>query len=93
MEIAEAYKVLGQLFTQKRDWTTAQGLLEEGLRLCKEYDNPLTAAEVSREFGRLHAARNETEAARRLLEEARRAFQRLGAHHDVEATGRLLDAL
>ena len=91
--IAEVYKVLGRLFTRKRDWTTARGLLEESLRLCEEYDNPLGAAEARRELGALYAARNDPDAARRSLEAAREQFEGLGARHDVEATRELLSAL
>lgn len=91
--IAETYKVLGQMFTRKQEWATAQGLLEESLRICEEYHNPLGAAETCRSLGLLHHSRDETDSARTSLERARDQFQSLGALHDVESTGELIAAL
>jgi tetratricopeptide (TPR) repeat protein len=91
--VAEAYKVLGQMFTRKQEWVTAQGLLEESLRICEEYDNPLGVAETCRSLGLLHQTRSETDSARTSLEQARDQFQSLGALHDVETTSELIAAL
>ncbi len=91
--IAETYKVLGRLYTQKQDWATAQALLAESLRLCQQYEIPLDIAEVQREIGKLHMAQNETDLARVALEAARDQFETLGARHDVLVTNELLSAL
>ncbi len=91
--LARAYKVLGRLFTQKEDWATARGLLDESLRLYVEYGDQLGEAETKRELGRLHRARHDGEAARRSLEEALGTFEHLDARHDGEVTQKELDDL
>ena len=91
--IAETYKVLGQLYTQKQDWATAQGLLNESLRLCQQYEKPLGIAEVNREIGKLYHAQNKTEMARDALQTAREQFLQLNAQHDATVTETLLETL
>ena len=91
--IAETYKVLGQLYTQKQDWATAQGLLNESLRLCQQYEKPLGMAEVNREIGKLHMAQNKIELARDALQAASEQFLQLNAQHDATVTQQLLDTL
>ncbi len=91
--IAETYKVLGQLYTQKQDWATAQGLLNESLRLCQQYEKPLGIAEVNREIGKLYKAQNKTEMARETLQTAHEQFLQLNAQHDATVTEKLLEAL
>jgi len=87
---AEAYKVLGRLFTHRQDWTTARSLLQESLRICEAYENPLGTAEAHRELGQLYARRGDADEARASLTEASEAFERLGASHDLELTQDLL---
>jgi tetratricopeptide (TPR) repeat protein len=90
--IAETYKVLGQLYTKKQDWATAQGLLNESLRLCQQYEKPLGIAEVNREIGKLYIAQNKTEMARETLQTAHEQFLQLNAQHDATVTKKLLEA-
>ena len=91
--IAEAYRALGAVFTQKGDWATAQGLLAESLRLCEQYGDRLGQAETLRVMGRLSMARNEPEEARQTLTSARDQFIALGARRDVEITQGFIDSL
>jgi tetratricopeptide (TPR) repeat protein len=91
--IAETYKILGQLYSQKQDWATALGLLNESLRLCQQYEDPLGIAEVNREIGKLYKAQNKIEMAGETLKTAREQFVNLGAQHDVAVTDKLLDTL
>ena len=91
--IAEAYKVLGRLFTRKKEWATAQGLLEEGLKICEQYDDALGYAEILRDLGRLHQEREDPAAAKQSYETALDRFQALGAGHETEVTRSLIDAL
>ena len=88
--IAEAYKVLGRLFTGKGEWATAQGLLEEGLRICEEYDDALGRSEMHRDLGNLYAARNDLSGAGTSYRTALEGFETLGASYEVEATQALL---
>jgi len=91
--VAETYKVLGRLYTQKQDWATADGLLSESMRLCQQYQKPLGVAEVQREIGKLYLAQNELDLARTTLDAARVQFETLGAGHDAHVTSELISAL
>lgn len=88
--IAETYKILGRLYTQKQDWATAHGLFSESLRLCQQYQKPLGLAEVERELGNLYLAQNNSEMAREILQSALDRFKTLGAQNDISKTEEIL---
>lgn len=87
---AEVLKLLGRISTIRENWATAEGLLQESLRICTDYGSSLGAAEARRELGLLSRARGRGQEAQRLLEEALSGFEALGAQHDAHRTQDLL---
>jgi tetratricopeptide (TPR) repeat protein len=90
---ADAYRLLGRVFTLRRQWTTAVSLFQDSLRLNEEYANPLNLAETHRDLGKMHAVRGHTTEARASFEAALSGFRRLGAQADVAEVERLVEAL
>jgi tetratricopeptide (TPR) repeat protein len=90
---ADAYRLMGRLFTLRRRWATALGLFRDSIRLNGEYGSPLNLAEAHRDLGRMHAVRGHVSEARASFEAALAGFQRLGAKADVAEVGRLLESL
>jgi len=88
---AEALKILGRISVARQNWSTAEGLLGESLRICTDYSNLLGAAETRRELGVLNRARNREDDARGFLQQAVEGFVTIGAKHDVARTRALLE--
>ncbi|MSS72480.1 MAG: tetratricopeptide repeat protein [Candidatus Latescibacteria bacterium] len=90
---ADAYRLLGRAFTQRRQWTTATQLFQDSLRLNEEHKNPLDLAETHRDMGKMYVARGHKAKARASLEAALAGFQKLGAKADVAEAERLIESL
>lgn len=90
---ADAYRLLGRLFTLREQWPTAAALFADSLRLNEEYENPLGLAETHRDVGRLQAARGNPTDARASLSTALEGFRSLQAHADGATVERLLSEL
>ena len=90
---ADAYRLLGRLFTLRKQWNTAACLFRDSLRLNEEFANPLDIAETHRDIGRMHAARGQTTDARTSYEAALAGFRKLGANKDAEVVEGLLASL
>ena len=89
---ADAYRLMGRLFTLRGRWHTAESMFRDSLRLSEEYSNPLGAAEAHRDLGKMAAARGQAGQAYEAFEVARNRFQALGAMRDVAEMDGLLQA-
>ena len=90
---ADVYRLLGRMFTLRRQWTTAARLFQDSLRLNEEYAHPLGAAEAHRDLAKMHADRGHTVEARASFEAALSGFRDLGAQADAAEVEGLIEAL
>ncbi|MFH0946319.1 MAG: tetratricopeptide repeat protein, partial [Planctomycetota bacterium] len=90
---ADTYRVLGRLFTLRKQWATANSLLNDSLRMNEEYGKPLNICEVHRDMGKMHLARGLWTEARSSLQAALSGFEKLGAKGDVIEVQRLVESL
>lgn len=90
---ADAYRLLGNTFTLRRDWDTADQLFTDSLSLNKKCGNKLGAAEVERDSGKMMIARGHLGEAADLLKSAEQAFSELGAEADQKEVADLLATL
>jgi tetratricopeptide (TPR) repeat protein len=90
---ADTYRVLGRLFTLRRQWATAGSLFRDSLRLNEEYGKPLNVAEAQRDLSRMHAARGHRSEAKAGFGAALSSFERLGAMGDAAEIRQLIAAL
>ena len=81
------------VFTRRKQWTTAEALFEDSIRLNVEFDNPLNVAETQRDLGCLYASRGQKMKAEEALMKAREGFEKLGAQTDVDAVNALIAEL
>ena len=90
---ADTYRLLGNTFTLRRDWESAQQLFADSLSLNIKCGNRLGAAEVERDTGKMLIARGHREEAKASLESAHDAFKTLGAEADEAEVAELLATL
>jgi uncharacterized protein HemY len=90
---AEAYRLLGRLFSMRRQWSTAESLFQDSIRLTEEISNPLGTAEAFRDFGRMQEKRGLATQARSSYDRALSGFQSLGAESDISEVSDLIDNL
>lgn len=90
---ADTYRLLGRVFTLRQQWSTANSLFQDSLRLNEEYNNPLGTAEAHRDLGKMQAARGHNTEARASFESARAGFRQLGARADMAEVEHLIHAL
>ena len=90
---ADTYRLLGRTFTLRKDWSTAESLFQDSLRLNEDYANPLGVAEAHRDLGKMQAARGRESEAQASFEAALSGFQRLSAQADVAEVERLIEEL
>ena len=76
---ADTYRLLGRVFTLRKQWVTAGTLFLDCIRLSEAHGNPLNAAEAYRDLGMMHAERGLVSEARDTFQLARAGFQKLGA--------------
>lgn len=90
---ADAYRLLGRTFGMRKDWDTASQLFKDCLLLNEKHGNPLGAAEVQRDWGKMLMDRGLQTDARQILETARNGFVKLGAQADVNKVESMLAEL
>ncbi len=90
---ADTYRLLGRVFSLTKQWTAAERMFRDSLRLNEENDHPLGTAEAHRDLGKMHAARSRTADARASYETALAGFRKLGAQADVAEVDYLIRAL
>ena len=90
---ADTYRLLGNTFTLRRDWESAQQLFADSLALNIKCGNRLGAAQVERDTGKMMIARGHREDAMAALESAHDAFKELGAEADEAEVAELLMTL
>jgi tetratricopeptide (TPR) repeat protein len=90
---AEAYRLLGRLFSMRRQWSTAESLFQDSIRLTEEISNPLGAAEAWRDLGKMQAGRGLDSQARDSYDKAHAGFTNLGAESDAATVSGLIDEL
>ena len=90
---ADAYRLMGRLFTLRKRWSTALGLFQDSIRLSEEYGNPLNLAEAHRDLGKMHVAKGNGTEARGSFGAALAGFRKLGAKADAADVERLMEAL
>jgi len=89
---ADAYRLMGRLFTLRKRWSTALSLFQDSIRLNGEYGSPLNLAEAHRDLGKMHAVRGQAAEARASFEAALAGFRKLGARADAVEVERLVAA-
>ena len=87
---ADTYRLLGRVFTQRKQWITAGTLFLDCIRLSEEYGNALNVAEAYRDLGKMHGARGKTSDARTAFEQALSLFRNVGAAGDIAEVERLM---
>lgn len=90
---ADAYRLLGRVFAERRQWATAEALFGDSLRLNEEYENPLGVGETCRDLGKMQQARGRITDARASYEKALDRFQALEARSDEAHVQELVAAL
>jgi len=90
---ADAYRLLGRTFGMRKDWDTANQLFKDSLLLNEKHGNPLGAAEVQRDWGKMLMDRGFQTDARQILETAQNGFEKLGAQADVQKVESILTEL
>jgi tetratricopeptide (TPR) repeat protein len=87
---ADSYRLLGNVFTLRKQWATAETLFADSIRLNIEFDNPLNVAETHRDLGKLYTARGQKMKAQESFTAALAGFENLGARADVEIVNALI---
>ena len=90
---ADAYRLLGNTFTLRRDWDSASQLFEDSLNLNRKCGNKLGAAEAERDLGKLMIARGRLSEAVGVLRSARDAFEAMGAESDEAEVRKLITSV
>jgi tetratricopeptide (TPR) repeat protein len=90
---AEAYRLLGRLFSMRRQWSTAESLFQDSIRLTEEISNPLGTAEAWRDLGKMQAGRGLDSQARDSYDKALAGFTNLGAESDAATVTELISDL
>ncbi|MBD3184736.1 tetratricopeptide repeat protein [Candidatus Poribacteria bacterium] len=83
MGIAEVHKTYGMIYTQMKDWNSAEESFEKGLDICKKYDNLLTEAEIFFEKGMMNLERGDKMKALDYLRQAMESYKNLELDEEV----------
>lgn len=90
---ADAYRLLGMVFTRREQWTTAEKLFEQSLEINRRFEHRLGEAEAYRDRGRMLVALQTPDQARVDFERALRIFNDVGAVSDVVRVEELIASL
>jgi tetratricopeptide (TPR) repeat protein len=90
---ADAYRLLGRVFTLRKQWSTATSLFQDSIRLNEEYSNPLGRAEAYRDLAVMQASRGHKTDALASFERAQAEFEKLGARADAATVEHEIHAL
>ena len=90
---ADTYRLLAKSFVIRKEWSTAESLFKDALRLNEEYGDPLGVAETLRDLGKMQVAQKHKQDARKTLEASLDEFRKLGAEGDVKEVEELIDSI
>ena len=82
--LPDAYRVYGEILTQRGDFDAAQQALQHGLSLAEEYSDPYLCGYIWRALGKLYQTRGETENVNDAFDKAIEAFTEINLPNEVE---------
>jgi class 3 adenylate cyclase/tetratricopeptide (TPR) repeat protein len=93
IDLSEALMAASMLAIRQSRWDDARNALEQGVHMNRRAGFPWLEARFLYQYGRMHQRRGDSEEARRVWEEARAKFARLGARPYVDLTDQALSSL
>ena len=90
---ADAFRLLGMVFTRREQWTNAEKLFEQSIEINRQFEHKLGEAEAFRDRGRMFVTLETPRQARTDFEQALEIFREVGALADVERVQALIDSL
>ena len=85
--------MLAKTFVMRKEWTAAECLFRDSLRLNEEYANPLGVAETHRDLGKMQVLQGHKSDARASFAAALSEYRKLGAQADIAEVERLMREL
>lgn len=80
---ADAYKLLGVVYSRNQKWAVAKSYFESSLKLTRKYKNPLCEAETSFEYGKMLYEKGNLKSARNYFERALQLFSKVNASKEI----------
>lgn len=87
---ADALKMLGVIYTRRKEWSQAKSCFAKSIQLSREYHSPLSQAEAHYEYGCMLNRKGSSKEAKTQLRKAAALFKTLQAVKEIEKADREL---
>jgi tetratricopeptide (TPR) repeat protein len=90
---ADACRLLGVVYTRKKNWGLAKKYLAEALQLCTQYGNRLGLAETHKSYAEYWQGKGSKKSVLKHLQKSGESYQALKAHREIRKIEKLINEI